>query len=71
MNTSLYYVKAKVTIRVDGISGPFEQNVSALVHGLNTIGEVKKKFETYARTKFSHMTPSNITFEYLEIAEGI
>jgi len=66
----MYYIKAKVIVRVAGISGPFEEIRSALVHGINTF-QAKEKFEFHARSQSAHMMPESMTFEYLEIAGEI
>ena len=66
----LYYIKAKIIIRVAGISGPFEQVISALVHG-NTTNMAKSKFQNFAKQRFAHMQSQSIDFEYIEIAGEI
>lgn len=66
----MYYIKAKVTISIAGISGPFIQILSALVHGTST-NNAKDKFENYVKAQFAHMLPQNVAYEYIEIAGEI
>ena len=63
---SLYTLKAKVTLRVDGISGPFEQ-VRAWHVNANNLSEAKTKFEEHISQSEKHVGYQNIKFEYLEI----
>ncbi len=67
---SLYLLKAKVTKRVFGISGPFQSTESKLVHA-NNIPEAKSKFETNIRSKAANMECESIAFEYIEIIDEI
>ena len=66
----LFYVKANVTLRIQGISGPFIQMVSWLVNADNHI-QAKIKYEEQVRRDFAHMNFSGISFEYLEVAGEI
>ena len=61
------YIKAKVIIKMDKISGPYEQIISWLVNTPN-IGIAKQKFEERVRNDFAHMQARTFTFDYLEIA---
>jgi hypothetical protein len=67
---SLYLLKAKVTKRVFGISGPFQSTESKLVHA-NNVPEAKGKFEINVRAKAANMQCDSIEFEYLEIIDEI
>ena len=66
----LFYIKAKVSIRVDGISGPFEKPSSALVNAIDK-GEAKQKFENVVRLENANMQAKSFQFEYLEFAGEI
>jgi len=66
----LYFIKAKVVIRVRGISGPFEQTVIQLVNA-HTTNEARSKFEAHIRKRFAHMNGESFSFDYLEIADTI
>lgn len=67
---SLYLLKANVTKRVFGISGPFQSTESKLVHA-NNVPEAKIKFENNIRGKAANMECDSIQFEYLEIIDEI
>jgi len=66
----LYYIKAKISVRVEGISGPFNETLSALVRGVST-ENAKVKFEAYVKQHYAHMQARKIDFEYLEVAGEI
>lgn len=66
----LFYIKAKVSIRVTGISGPFEKNSSALVNA-TTVSEAKTKFENNVKRENANMQAQSFNFEYTEIAGEI
>jgi hypothetical protein len=66
----LYWIKAKVVIRVFGISGPFEQTVVQMVNARSTV-EARTNFENHMRAKFAHMNGESFTFEYIEVADTI
>lgn len=70
MNEKLFYIKAKVSIGVFGISGVSQEGVSVLLHAQD-VNIAKKKFEYHCREKFKHMQFETMTFEYLEIAPEI
>jgi hypothetical protein len=65
-----FYLKAKVSIRVFGISGASQEGVSALTKAAN-VTMAKQKFEAYCRQKFAHMQFEGIHFEYIEVAAEI
>ena len=66
----IYWIQAKVVIRVFGISGPFEQTVTQMVNAHNT-KEAQAKFESHMRKRFAHMNGESFTFEYLTVADTI
>lgn len=66
----LYYIKAKISVRVEGISGPFNETLSALVRGIST-ENAKTKFEAYVKQHYAHMMARSIVFDYVEIAGEI
>ena len=66
----LFYIKAKVSISVFGISGESQEGVSALVKEYH-VDRAKVKFEDYCRQKFASMQFERMRFEYLEIAPEI
>ena len=66
----MFYIKAKITLKVAGISGPFSQIISALVHGVSTT-DAQSKFEAFAKQKFAHMHAQDVQFEYIEVAGEI
>ena len=66
----LFYIKAKVSIRVAGISGPFVRECSALPNA-NNVAEAKQKFETQVRNDNSNMQAQSFNFEYIEVASEI
>ncbi len=66
----LYFIQAKVIIRVFGISGPFEQSVTQLVNA-NGTADAKNKFEQHMRNRFAHLRGESFQFEYLTIADSI
>jgi hypothetical protein len=64
----MYYIKAKMSIRVPGISGPFEDNVTWLVHA-PTLAIAKQKFESRVKQdNQNYGVEAAFTFTYLEIA---
>ena len=66
----LYYIKAKVSIKVFGISGTSQEGVSKLVNA-NSETDALHKFENFCSRKFSTMQPETIKYEWLEIAGEI
>ena len=66
----LFYIKAKVSIRVAGISGPFQRECSALVNA-NVVTEAKQKFENVVKHDNSNMQAQSFNFEYVEVASEI
>lgn len=66
----LYYVQAKIQIRVHGISGPFEETITKLVEA-NSTPEAQSKFENHIRQMFAHMQGESFHFQYLTIADTI
>jgi len=67
---NLYLLRAKVTKRVFGISGPFQSTEGKLVHA-NNVGEAKTKFEAAIRNNAANMECQSINFEYLEVIDEI
>jgi len=66
----LYYIQAKVSIRVFGISGPFEETITKLVNARST-NEARAKFESHVRQMFAHMKGESFSFQYIIIADTI
>lgn len=66
----MFYIKAKVSIRIFGISGVSQEGISALVKA-TTEKEALERFQVYCRRKFAHMEFEDMTFEWLEIAPTI
>ena len=66
----MYYIKAKVSVKVFGISGASQEGVSRLVNATSE-REAINKFEAHCRQKFAKMEPEHISYEYLEIATPI
>ena len=66
----LYYLRANVTLRVAGISGPFTRTVSWLVNAANP-NQAKSKYEEQVKKDFTHMQFNDIAFEYTEFAGEI
>ena len=66
----LYYIKAKVSIKVYGISGNSQEGVSKLVNA-NSENEALAKFKIFCAKKFSKMEPENLLYDWLEIAGEI
>ena len=65
-----YYIKAKVSMRVAGISGPFEYTASYLVND-STVDHAKLKFENQVRQDNRSKEAYSFSFEYLEVASEI
>ena len=63
---SLYTLKAKVTVRVPGISGPFEQVVAWHIHA-EKLEDAKYKFEQHVKRDNANADYNNIKFQYVEI----
>jgi hypothetical protein len=66
----LFYIKAKVSITIRGISGASQEGVSRLVRSSDPT-TAKQIFENYCRRFFSKLEFENMSFEYLEIAYEI
>jgi hypothetical protein len=66
----LYYIKAKVSIKVYGISGTSQEGVSKLVNA-NSENEALDKFKNFCSKKFSKMEPEKLSYDWLEIAGEI
>jgi hypothetical protein len=67
---TLYYIKAKVSVYVRGISGASQEGISRLLDAPN-IRVAKQIFEAYCQDHFAKMEFEKLSFEYLEIAEKI
>lgn len=66
----LFYIKAKVSILIFGISGASQEGVSVLTRAPNR--EIaKQKFEAHCHERFAKLQPESLSFEYLEIAYEI
>ena len=66
----LFYVEAKISAKIAGISGQFQEVYVKLVHA-NTIDEAKSKFEAYIRQIKAHTMPERLTFEYLKLGDEL
>jgi hypothetical protein len=66
----IYFIQAKVNIRVWGISGPFTETVTKLVKAHNT-NEAKSKYEEHVKQMFAHMNAESFEFDYMTIADTI
>lgn len=66
----LYYLRANVSLRVAGISGPFLKTISWLVNA-NNPSEARAKFENQVYRDFAHMQFNDAQFEYTEFAGEI
>lgn len=66
----LFYIEAKVSAKIAGISGPFQETYVKLVHASN-VNEAKFKFETYIRQVKAHAMPEKLTFEYLKLGDEL
>jgi len=66
----LFYIKAKVSIKVFGISGYSQEGVSCLIHGKYE-KDALANFSKYCNKRFAHMEPDHINYEYLEIAPEV
>jgi DNA transposition AAA+ family ATPase len=66
----LYYIKAKVSIKVYGISGTSQEGVSKLVNA-NSEKDALHKFENFCSKKFAKMEPEKLSYDWLEIAGEI
>lgn len=66
----LYWIQAKVTMKVFGISGPFIQVITKMVNA-NSTESAKVKYEAHIRNMFTHVGAETYEFEYLIIADTI
>ncbi len=66
----LYWIQAKIQIRVFGISGPFEEVITQMVNAPNT-REAQHKFEQHVKKRFAHMNGESFTFNYIIVADTI
>lgn len=66
----LYWIQAKIQIKVYGISGPFEETITKMVQA-NSTNEAKAKYEQHVRKMFAHMQGESFNFQYLIIADTI
>lgn len=66
----LYYLKSNVTLRVQGISGPFTKTVGWLVNAENP-AQAQYKYEEQVKKDFAHMLFNKIVFEYVEFTGEI
>ena len=66
----LFYIEAKISIKVQGISGPFEGLESNLVNA-TSMREAQQKFEAHVRQKHSDKMPQSIKFDYTKLAYEI
>ena len=65
-----FYIKAKVSVRVFGISGPFEYTASYLVNA-SALEHAKLKFEDKVRWDNRSKEADSFHFEYLETGSEI
>ncbi len=63
----LFYLEAKVSVRVTGISGPFQEVITWLVNANNII-DAKEKFKAHVRSEKASALPESINFEFIKIA---
>ena len=69
---NLCYIKAKVSIKVFGISGESQEGVSCILTGnIGSREDAVRHFEKYCWEKFASMNPDKIRIDYLEIAPEI
>jgi hypothetical protein len=61
----LFWMRVKITVKVFGISGPFEEIKVQLVNA-HSEHEAKKKFEDAIHRNKSNMQAESIQFQYLE-----
>lgn len=66
----LFYIEAKVSAKIAGISGAFQEVYVKLVHGRD-ITEAKSKFEHHIRQAKAHTMPEKLTFEYLKLGDEL
>ena len=66
----LYYIEAKVSVKVQGISGPFIKNTTWLVNASN-LDHAKQKFEQRVAQDNADAMPEKINFEYIRLAGEI
>jgi hypothetical protein len=66
----LYYIEAKVIIKVFGISGPWEKIIGYLVDAPN-VQTAKQKYTSQVKKDNSNMEAESFTFDYLKIAPTI
>lgn len=66
----LYWIQAKVEMRVFGISGPFVETITKMVNAHST-AEARSKYEQHVRQMFFHMNCESFDFQYLIIADTI
>jgi hypothetical protein len=63
----LYYIEAKVSVKVAGISGPFIQSVTWLVNA-NSLEEAQQKYERRVWQDNVKAMPESVKFEYVKLA---
>jgi len=66
----LFYIKAKVYIKVFGISAEHLREISVIVKAANR-EMAKEKFRQHCQRTFAHMQYDSIRYEFDEIAEEI
>jgi hypothetical protein len=66
----LYFIQAKVRIRVFGIAVPFDETITKLVEA-NRTKEATSKYESHVRQMFAHMNGESFEFQYLIIADTV
>lgn len=63
----LFYLEAKVSVKVAGISGPFQETVIWLVNA-NNILDAKEKFKAQVRHDKANALPESITYDFIKVA---
>lgn len=66
----MYYIEAKVIIRVVGISGPWEY-ISAYLVNAPSLEVAKQRYESQVRKDRANMDAQSFKFEYVKIAPEI
>lgn len=63
----LFYLEAKVSVKVAGISGPFQTTISYLVNA-NDVNAAKQKFTEQVRRDNAKAMPESVNIEFIKIA---
>ena len=63
----LFYIEGKVSVKVAGISGPFQTTVAYLINA-NDLNAAKRRFTDQVRLDNARALPESVNVEFIKVA---